>query len=182
MDFSSPSFWGWERFGGGCMTEQEMRLADYRRQVERLTAVVTKCRETAKGQMSNPPKRMAVWDAFSEILDAADSALAKAEPEPKPKPEPEPGPEPKPEERVRIWDKWDLGFVARDGSTIFLRKWAEDFIAARPASAGRYELQPVARRKVIVTVQLDGPCDGLKVGDRVMRWGVVTRVEERDAD
>ena len=173
------------------MTEQEMRLADYRRQVERLTAVVTKCRETAKGQMSNPPKRMAVWDAFSEILDAADSALAKAEPEPKPKSEPKPEPKPKLEEMVRIWDKWDLSFVARDGSTIFLRKWAEDFIAARPASAGRYEIRPVARRVTEVTVRLKGDGTDPLVGaglaiylrQGLLNWlGTVTRVEERDAD
>ena len=111
--------------------------------------------------------------------------------EPKSEPEPEPGPEPKPEEMVRIWDKWDLSFVARDGSTIFLRKWAEDFIAARPASAGRYEIRPVARRVTEVTVRLKGDGTDPLVGaglaiylrQGLLNWlGTVTRVEERDAD
>ena len=155
------------------MTEHiELRLADYRRQVEALEAVALAVERLDQLQRDNSLySRGQIADAWIAVRGALDAA-ALVRPEP----------EPKPEERVSIWDKWDLRFVVWDVSAVFQRKLAEDWIAARPASAGRYEIQPVARRKVIVTVKLDGPCDGLKVGDRVMRWGVVTRVEERDAD
>ena len=172
------------------MTTLESRLADYRRQVEAKDAEIRALSAHEHALFESLGRCRRVIDVLLERLEPEPKLEPKSEP--KSEPEPEPGPEPKPEEMVRIWDKWDLSFVARDGSTIFLRKWAEDFIAARPASAGRYELQPVARRKVTeVTVRVKGNGTDPLVGAElaiylehgVQSWlGTVTRVEERDAD
>ena len=173
------------------MTTLESRLADYRRQVEAKDAEIRALSAHEHALFESLGRCRRVIDVLLERLEPEPKLEPKSEP--KSEPEPEPGPEPKPEEMVRIWDNWDLRFVVGNVhlSAIFQRKSAEDWIAARPASAGRYEIRPVARRVTEVTVRLKGDGTDPLVGaglaiylrQGLLNWlGTVTRVEERDAD
>jgi hypothetical protein len=168
------------------MTEQEMRLADYRRQVEAKDAEIR----------ALSAHEHALFESLRRCRRVIDVLLERLELEPKlePKSEPEPGPEPKPE-MVRIWDKFykawwrpnGKGYTSiRHEAGLYCLADAEGIVRRGTCDV---ELQPVARRKVIVTVEVEDYCEPA-IGSHVAfhfpmhpsKYGVVVRVEVRDAD